>query len=242
VYWGGNGEFWRPKGGGDTVGATEVESLKDAQQVVQASRATCALEKGGTVDCWHRATRKKWTVANVPDAVRIAVGTEMGCAVLKSGAMRCWRDEAPGNEPLQAPPKATDVAIGEDDDICALGPKGIQCWRPFAGDALDAGTSLKNPTQITVGSHHACARLSNGTAWCWGANGHGQIGDGTTEVRTQPTQVKDLAKVRQVAAVGESTCALLEDGTARCWGRDTDGYLGVQRFRAQPHEPRKVAF
>ncbi len=57
-----------------------------------------------------------------------------------------------------------------------------------------------------------------------------------------PTPVKDLAHVRQVAAYGESSCALLDDGTVRCWGRDTDGYLGVQRMRAAPHEPRKVAF
>jgi alpha-tubulin suppressor-like RCC1 family protein len=244
VYWGTNNEYWRvkEKSGLATIGVTEVAELEGSQQVLQGKLFTCVLFKDGSVLCSRRSDHKKWTVNGVTDVAKIALGTEIGCALLKTGAIKCWRNDGDANEALQAPQKATDVAVGDGDDVCAISPKGVNCWRPFAGYALDPATYLKNATQLAIGSHHACARLTNAAVWCWGANGHGQLGDGTTQMRMTPTTVKDLAHVRQIAAMGESTCALLEDGTVHCWGRDTDGYLGVQRVRAASHEARKVAF
>ncbi len=33
-------------------------------------------------------------------------------------------------------------------------------------------------TQVTVGHDHTCALKSDGTVWCWGYNGNGELGDG----------------------------------------------------------------
>jgi alpha-tubulin suppressor-like RCC1 family protein len=36
------------------------------------------------------------------------------------------------------------------------------------------------------------ALKADGTVWAWGDNEEGQLGDGTTEYRSTPVQVKDL--------------------------------------------------
>jgi hypothetical protein len=62
-------------------------------------------------------------------------------------------------------------------------------WAPPVGGKLDAPDveAARRPspppdgaTQISLGLSHGCARMSDGTAWCWGDNDKGQLGDRTT--------------------------------------------------------------
>ena len=41
-------------------------------------------------------------------------------------------------------------------------------------------SGLTNVKSISAGSSHSCAALDNGSAMCWGDNGNGQLGDGTS--------------------------------------------------------------
>src|SRR5260370_42711989 len=52
-----------------------------------------------------------------------------------------------------------------------------------------------------------------GTARAWGRNTFGQLGDGTTVVRTTPVPVSGLANVTAIAGGGSHSLALLSDGT-----------------------------
>jgi alpha-tubulin suppressor-like RCC1 family protein len=95
------------------------------------------------------------------------------------------------------------------------------------------GTGLAtNVVQVTVGSDHACARISNGTARCWGYNPFGELGDGTTTNHSRPVKVSNgtgtasQTLITQIVAGYQSTCARIADGTARCWGRNGEGQLG----------------
>ncbi len=80
--------------------------------------------------------------------------------------------------------------------------------------------------EIAVGPQHTCARRSDGTVWCWGANSHGQLGDGSTEDSAFPRQVLHVSDVAQVATGSLHTCTLNSRGTVSCWGFNGDGALG----------------
>jgi hypothetical protein len=60
-----------------------------------------------------------------------------------------------------------------------------------------------------------------------GANGSGQLGDGTMESRSMPVPVKGLSGVVAVSASPSHSMALLSDGTIRVWGNNVFGELGV---------------
>lgn len=84
-------------------------------------------------------------------------------------------------------------------------------------------------TNVSSGSNHTCALLSDGTVNCWGLNSLGQLGDGTTTQRVDPVQVLNLNKVTAIATGGYYTCALINNSGATsvwCWGHNNFGQLG----------------
>ena len=81
-------------------------------------------------------------------------------------------------------------------------------------------------TRLSADAFHACHVVNDGTVRCWGDNGFGQLGDGTTTNRPTPVPVNGLTAAVAIAAGRVHTCALLGDGTARCWGANGSGQLG----------------
>jgi alpha-tubulin suppressor-like RCC1 family protein len=67
---------------------------------------------------------------------------------------------------------------------------------------------LSNVVQISGGWFHAIALKSDGTAWTWGENGTGELGDGTTTRRTTPVQVVGLSNVVSVWGGDNNSMAL----------------------------------
>jgi alpha-tubulin suppressor-like RCC1 family protein len=43
---------------------------------------------------------------------------------------------------------------------------------------------------VATGNIHTCALMQNGTVQCWGANGAGELGDGTTNNSLAPVTVR----------------------------------------------------
>jgi hypothetical protein len=85
-------------------------------------------------------------------------------------------------------------------------------------------------TAIALGADHACARIDDGTARCWGANHSGQLGDGTRRHREIPVAVRGLDHVKELVLGDRHTCALLVSGTVKCWGSSSGGQLGDGTF------------
>jgi alpha-tubulin suppressor-like RCC1 family protein len=101
--------------------------------------------------------------------------------------------------------------------VCALRPGGT-VWCLNQNYRLENHSDLTGVNGLSSGATHHCARREDGTAWCWGDNSQGQLRDGTTTSRRQPTQVTGLTGVRQVAVGGYRSHALLDDGTVWRWG------------------------
>ena len=79
---------------------------------------------------------------------------------------------------------------------------------------------------VATGTDHTCVVRTDGTAWCWGRNDAGQLGDGSTVDRVQPVAVTGLAGVSQLAAGNAHTCAIVDGGAVLCWGHNNVGQLG----------------
>ncbi len=97
----------------------------------------------------------------------------------------------------------------------------LTLWTQFT--AFAAETEF---TSISVGSDHTVALKGDGTVWCWGSNGYGQLGDGTTTNYSTPVQVLGLTDVVFVAAGDCHSLAIKSDGTVWTWGRNNYGQLG----------------
>ncbi|MBZ5734914.1 hypothetical protein K8Z61_10440 [Nocardioides sp. TRM66260-LWL] len=96
------------------------------------------------------------------------------------------------------------------------------------------GTSLatKTITTIAAGFTHSLALATDGTLHAWGANGGGQLGDGTTNIRAAAVAVAitgtSLAGKNIVSIAGgyAHSLALASDGTVHAWGSNSASQLG----------------
>ncbi len=88
---------------------------------------------------------------------------------------------------------------------------------------------------LAAGADQTCALLGAGSVDCWGDNGYGQLGDGTSRgpqscngdpCASTPVAVRGISNAIAIAAGGADSCALLSGGSVDCWGEDEYGQLG----------------
>ncbi|RDV37885.1 hypothetical protein DV096_12305 [Bradymonadaceae bacterium TMQ3] len=95
-------------------------------------------------------------------------------------------------------------------------------------------------TQVATGAEHSCGILDDGTLWCWGNNGSGRLGDGSSTQRSQPTRVAGDGVWTQVSAGGQHTCGIKEDGSLWCWGLNSEKQAypasNAANFYNEPHQ------
>ena len=190
-------------------------------------------------------------VAGVSTATAISAGQGHACALLANGTVRCWgwnQDGQLGDGtttdrliPVAVSGITDAVAINAGaNHTCAVLPSGVRCWGYNAFGQLGDGTLTNRLVPVEVGwifdavpisvggSNHTCAFAAAGTPQCWGANGHGQLGDGTTTDRRRTVPVLNFgdADATAIATGSDHTCAVVTDGTLRCWGYNASGQLG----------------
>jgi len=84
-------------------------------------------------------------------------------------------------------------------------------------------------TQLSAGQSHSAAIRSDGRLFLWGLNSAGQLGDGTTILRSSPVQINAWDEGGfwlKVSAVGSRTVAIRSDYTIWAWGLN-NGYIGI---------------
>src|SRR5262245_9265165 len=102
-----------------------------------------------------------------------------------------------------------------------------------AGGGADGGAVT--PIAVWLGRGHTCATMADGTLQCWGSNGNGQLGDGTTTPHPRPMPGPGRSGVTYVALGLNHTCAVTPSGVY-CWGANARGQLGdgTTKDRPQP--------
>jgi alpha-tubulin suppressor-like RCC1 family protein len=140
---------------------------------------------------------------------------------------------------------------------CVGGDGGAACWGLNSFGELGDGTTTQRLSPVAVagfgatfsvvaagGLSHTCGRAngpsSNGELYCWGANGAGQLGNGTFRPSSVPVAVTSLGtSVDQISHGGfDFTCATKSDKTMWCWGANESGQLGdgTQTNRLLPQQ------
>jgi alpha-tubulin suppressor-like RCC1 family protein len=92
--------------------------------------------------------------------------------------------------------------------------------------AVEAAVPSQKAKRLVGGGFHSLLLREDGTVWAWGNNSYGQLGDGTTTVRTLPVRVVGLDNVKHIAAGRTHSLALKNDGTVWAWGFNGYGQLG----------------
>lgn len=84
-----------------------------------------------------------------------------------------------------------------------------------------------NWIQVSGGVGHSLGIRNNGTAWAWGLNGIGQLGDGTITAKSSPVSVVGgFTDWVQLSAGGSHSLGLRSNGTIWSWGNNAAGHLG----------------
>lgn len=194
------------------------------------------VTRGGEVLTWglrwdtYRQTAKPEKVP-LPGAARsLDLGASRGCAILADGRGYCFG---------LVHGRIWDYGRALDH----------QDQSESAGWALQG---VRDLDAISAGSDHGCA-VSKGEVYCWGAGGHGQLGngkylggdtprppEGTTfsYFEPKPTKVPGISDALDVRVEGARTCVLRATGTLVCFGENRGGGLGVgdRKPHASPAE------
>ena len=132
--------------------------------------------------------RANISISAIDPTGRIAAGDKHTCAIAVNNIIWCWGDN-----------QFSQLGSAALPDLPSLIP--VQT------------TSLPGSRiahRVAAGANHTCVLATDGTVWCWGDNGYGQIGV-VGGNQPDPVQVTLGSTATMIAAGGSATCALLSD-------------------------------
>ncbi|MGE3843274.1 MAG: chitobiase/beta-hexosaminidase C-terminal domain-containing protein, partial [Vicinamibacterales bacterium] len=131
-----------------------------------------------------------------------------------------------------ADPVVTDAALTSGDTLVVGNyTLKVKAWKTGATSSGTAAaaynvTGTGTALRLGAGDDHALAVRSDGTAWGWGDNANGQVGDGTTTDRSLAVLVAGVTGATAVAGGANHSLALRQDARVVAWGYNGQGQLG----------------
>jgi alpha-tubulin suppressor-like RCC1 family protein len=183
---------------------------------------TCALTTEGGVKCWgyngqgqlgNGTTTNSSTPVDVmglsSGVAAVSSGYNFTCALTTAGEVKCWGNSYYGE-------------LGNGDNTGPQDCGGVPCSTipvPVSG--------LTGVIAVSAGGYQACALTTVGAVKCWGYNGNGDLGNGTTTDSSIPVDVSGLANgVQAISSGAYTTCAITTASDVKCWGYNGQGQLG----------------
>jgi len=131
----------------------------------------------------------------------VSAGHSSSCGVTTDGAAYCWGQNYTGQF-------------------------GDGTTRATSSSPVPAAAGLRFAT-VSAGSDFACGVTIDGAGYCWGSNGLGELGGGTSQSgSTTPVAVTGGLSFTAVAAAYAHTCGVTGTEEASCWGWNPFGQLG----------------
>jgi alpha-tubulin suppressor-like RCC1 family protein len=183
-------------------------------------------------------------------ATTVTSGRNFACATTAS-AIYCWGENAlgqVGNGGMVSPQpmpvmisaaSATTITAGADH-TCILRGGVVSCWGDNSFGQIGDGTTMPRPAPtptlalarpavaLDAGGRTTCAVLDDGRIQCWGANGNGELGNGTVNAtaNAMPSVVSSISDAVEVVVGTANACARRAGGEVLCWGDNMFGELG----------------
>ena len=180
----------------------------------------CAVTPAGTAHCWGD---DRFGQLGTPDTAELCGYPPGPCA------------RAPQSVSLSG---VLAISAG-DSHTCATLQGSAYCWGYGAYGRLGSGSSAnaEEPALVsggvlfravvTGGSFSCGIAASDSTAYCWGYNHLGQLGDGGTAANALPAPVTGARRFGLLTAGTAHACGLTASGEAYCWGGADQGELGI---------------
>jgi alpha-tubulin suppressor-like RCC1 family protein len=196
---------------------------------------TCGVTLDGAVYCWgsnqagklgngeERSAAQPTLVTGDHRFRQISVGSTHTCGTTTEGTVLCWGLNTSG----QLGTSTEAEACGSTELACAARPLPI--------------TSALRFRMVTAGGQHTCAIAESGAGYCWGANGVGQVGNGSSVDQPTPQRVAGAQGFQTISAGDSHTCAVVLSGEVYCWGDNFRAQLGNGGVGLRSLEPTIVS-
>jgi alpha-tubulin suppressor-like RCC1 family protein len=223
-----------------------------ASNVIAAGSTHALLVEHGRSDLVWGAdgVSTKTIPAFLPGFGQVAAGTKFSLGIDLTGHLYGWglnsnhQTGSSGGTPVSSPTQIGSgntwkwVAAGATHGLAITGGGALYAWGQNSDGELgqnNTSSYIVAPTPVAAsarwlaasgGNQFSVAIQANGSAWSWGHNASGQLGNGNTTAQHVPVPITSTIPWVAVSAGDSHVLGIKGDGSLWAWGLNDQGQLG----------------